>query len=357
MGLLGKPKTSTDYLKEIAKSQKNQEQAARESAEAARIEARAQADVANAQASAIRAANLREKLDYNKDAFEKCKAELEQFYTQFEYNINDLDDVERKCMNIVRWIDKVDRKFKNSPAEFDIYGNDNTEKVYNDDKSKYRTLMKLLREAVEYISSSNVDKTRFAFIISKYNAYNEIEKTEQENRRRRRNTTIKVSLFVVSLVVIIGAILIVIPYPKTDDDDCKALVYKNIEKGNLQKAKKYIFNYKYSNLYIVEATNALIDAFVKCGDLEQAKATFELLDSGCYNISLGEALIAKGQYDEANKYWRSVDCHNACIKNMCENNQFDEARRYVKRVSATMKDQKERAEWVKNMNQIINSYQ
>lgn len=367
MGLFGGKKTSTDYLKEIAKAQKEQVSAAKDEARAARIEAEAQANIANAEArleearaATIEEANFREQMNYNKIALKECQNELKQFYSQFEYNITDIGDIERKCLNIIRWIDTVDRKFKNSPTQFQI-GENQFQVVYNDDKSKYQTLMKLLHEAVDFINSSSADKKHFEYIIGKLNYYNEREKNEKETKRRRRNRILLILLYILLLGGIITTILLVIPYPKTNDDDCKALIYKNIENGNLQKAKKYVLDYRGSKDDIYDGVYKLITAFIECGDLEQAIKTFDYLETDWNgkrgtHAKLSRVFIEQGLYEKAFQYWWKIECLEECIIHMCKNEQFNEARKYLKQVSLKIEDKKERAEWVQEMNQLINSY-
>lgn len=171
-------------------------------------------------------------------------------------------------------------------------------------------------------------------------------------------------MYILLLGGIITTILLVIPYPKTNSRDCEALIYKNIEKGDLQKAKAFVLNYKRDKSLIYGGVSALITAFVEHGDLAQAKATFQHYlkpDWGrAGHTRLVDALIEKGQYDEAYNYmnWTEHYFYKDCIIHMCKNKQFEEARKYLKRVSIeAFDDKKERAEWVQNMNQTINSYQ
>ena len=68
------------------------------------------------------------------------------------------------------------------------------------------------------------------------------------------------------------------------------------------------------------------------------------------------AFVEQGRYEEGYKYWPGKEYWEECIIHMCKNEKIDEARKYLKQVSIEIKDKKERAEWVQEMNQLINSY-
>ena len=262
MGLFGKEKTSTDYLKEIAKSQKNQEKIAKDAAKenlsqkmehwANAGKAWSERNIKNAEAEAKRAEIQQMKKNAQLAEEERCKQKLQMFYDSFEFDPNDLNDIERKSMAIISWLDTVDRTFNDKKSK----------NVDDDNRSKEKTLIKKLTLAVERISFLDKSSAQLDYIARKLEFYknrqlSEVEAKKNEIAKKRaeaaahkakknkiRNIVVLTLLGAAVVGSLIFAILAIIPNAKKNADDCKDKVVEYINVGKLDDAYITIMEYE-----------------------------------------------------------------------------------------------------------------
>lgn len=189
MGLFGKEKTEKDYLKDIAKAQHAQVKSSRIEAMGAYEESRARADVARAEADSINDERHRQENAIIKQEYEECLHKLQMFYQSFDYDPNDVNDIEQKAISIIYWLDMVDRSFNDDKSEFrfgvgsETWGDNHI--VDDDNKSKEQTLIKKLHMAVERLNVLKIDEARLEYVANKLKFYEDRQEQEAEAERIR----------------------------------------------------------------------------------------------------------------------------------------------------------------------------
>ena len=369
MGLFGKEKTSKDYLKEIAESQKSQARSSKLEALGSYEEASARASVASAEAKAIREENHRQANRATKMEYKECLEELQKFYKAYDFDPNSADDIAKKSMSMISWLDTLDRTFKDKKSEF--YFNDQGYKVDNDSKSKEQTMMKKLILAVERLKELDQHHTNFEYIESKLKFYLDRQEAEVEAARIKQKKRIALTLKIIGIVFAIlactGAIIAFIatrPDPKKNGDDCKEKVMELVEQNDLYNAGKVLLAYegwKYDNSY-EEASRYLVNKLLKADRVDEAIEINSQTGAGLGH-SIGIHLIKQGLYNQAAEYFtlESNVVNNdiyyyskLCITDMCEKEEFNKARKFIKRY---VQDVYNPSDYIETMNAIINSYQ
>lgn len=355
MGLFTKKKTSTDYLKEIAETQKQLTQANKEQSKASKAEAFYQYLTQNDE-------NFhRHKSDANV-IFEEKKVQLQAFYDSFNFDMLNANDIIQKSMVIISWLDTVDRD--NNKATINEY---TRESLADDNNSKEKTLIKKLCLAVDRLEKLDADKKSIEYIKEKLKSYEDRAVIEKEQKHKKNARIVKCVLF---SILACFAILYGLWYrnngynPAKNGDDCKTKVVKLIENGKIEKASQCIneyVGYENDDDYIA-AKELLSDIYLKDDKVEEA------IKLKANRTNIVEYLIKKGQYDEAYKecvseeynWGSSYDIeifYKNCVTHMCENNKLDEAKQFIKRYSLEYDNQTERNLFIKKMNSIINLYQ
>ena len=359
MGLFfGKEKTSKDYLKEIANAQKAQVNAAKDVARAACEESNAQARIANAQARIANAQADEIKENTRRTAYEECQNKLQAFYDSFTFDSLVISDIEQKSMSIIEWLDTVDRKFKDKKSSF--YVGDNQYEVDDDSRSKENALIKKLAFAVERLKALNVEESRLKYISDKLDFYENRRNQEAETKRKRRIKIIKITSIVSVIAVLIAYIVVTLPNAKINGDDCKAKVEKYISRGDLYNAYLILSAFEGGKALddgFKESQELLFEECLKANNLELMIKVYrcEMWGRGDMEVKLRTHMIKLGMYDEVKSYY-SDDYEKyteECIKHMCENGEYDDARKFVKRQSVHSENAQT---FIKKMNTIINSY-
>lgn len=383
MGLFGKEKTSTDYLKEIAKSQKNQEKIAKVAAKenlsqkmehwANAGKAWSERNIKNAEAEAKRAEIQQMKRNAQLAEEERCKQQLQMFYDSFEFDPNDLNDIERKSMAIISWLDTVDRTFNDKKSK----------NVDDDNRSKEKTLIKKLTLAVERISFLDKSSAQLDYIARKLEFYknrqlSEVEAKKNEIAKKRaeaaahkakknkiRNIVVLTLLGAAVVGSLIFAILAIIPNAKKNADDCKDKVVEYINVGKLDDAYTTIVEYEgnsYEDEY-EQAYTLLAKELLKNDQLDKTKELKEHI-SGAYAIVglIKDYMLQHCMYNDLAKYYsigvkyafnEVFEYTELCIKHMCERGQYNDARKFVKRQSIHSPNPQK---FIREMNVVIDSY-
>lgn len=348
MGLFGKEKTSVDYLKEIAKAQKEQTKATKENW-TQKMEHLANWDVKDAEAKGIREENERRRRDYDLAQEEALKNKLQNFYESFDFDLNNLNDIEQKSMAIISWLDTVDRTFKDKKSK---------DNIDDDNKSKEQMLIKKLALAVERIHFLGKDSAHLDFIAEKLSFYKNRQIEEVAKQQAYKTKVLKLSMLTLLGVAIIVSLILIIPNAKKNPDDCNAKVIKLINKDELDKACSVMLSYSGPsyNSYN-EARDILCEALLAQGELDKAvrieKYKKVIGRSNSYKL-IRDYMIEHGFYDKARDYFSYVDEYTKlCIQHMCKNGKYNDARKFVKKLSV---DSENPQKFIREMNVIIDSY-
>lgn len=367
-------KTSIDYLKDISRSmkqsQKYDKQIASAQAEAAQAEAeaaRAQASISEAEAMAIRQRSNQEVLAQERVDLQKRKDALANFFTSFDYDLDNADDIIIKALAMISWLDNADRSIKKQTPRYTFLQED----INDTDAFKEGVVLKRLTEAHNHLQKLGHKSNKVDYISERLNFYKERQQQEEDARLQREKKKKQITLGIIVIVVISGLVLLLvntIHTPKNDASKCYAKVKEYVDKGELKRAEKLLlaFNFKFYG-YPTEAYSLLVKAYAKVGDYN---AAYALVDGYDYSSSslwalknvLGESLINAGMYKEAKQYM--VNDHNdliayieSCVIHMCDNGNLDEAQTFIKRECAEFSnDKKTYNEAINKFNAIIASY-
>ena len=370
MGFLGKEKTSKDYLKDIAKSQKAQEKAAKQQASAITSDARTRRlETVSNMIAQHREISLRE-ADATLIAYEECKQELQNFYASFDFDINDINDIEQKAIAMISWLDTVDRTFKDKKSSFRLKLEDNmaVHTVDNDNKSKEKTILKKLAFATERLGILGMQGSRLEYIANKLKFYNDrtLSEAKASKSKVRKVLITLICVFIVPPILIIVGIAIdeavmdmTIAREREKDEQLISKAISLINQDNLEAAYSLMFEYNgYDDKNYNAARDLLCGKLLAKNELEKAKS-IERFEQDRYGSNsdelIGEYLINQNKYDEAKEYFNTEDYTKAVIKHMCKKGRYNEARKFVKRQSANC-DAGYRKEFHSKMNAIINSY-
>ena len=111
------------------------------------------------------------------------------FYQSFDYDPNDVNDIEQKAISIIYWLDMVDRSFNDDKSEFRFGVGSETRGdnhiVDDDNKSKEQTLIKKLHMAVERLNVLKIDEARLEYVANKLKFYEDRQEQEAEAERIR----------------------------------------------------------------------------------------------------------------------------------------------------------------------------
>lgn len=364
MGLFGKEKTSTDYLKEIAKAQKEQTKAALSSGKenwTQKLEHLANSSIKDAEAAVMRAENERKQREYDLAQEEELKKKLQKFYESFDFDLNNLNEIEQKSMAIISWLDTVDRTFKDKKSK---------DNIDDDNKSKEQMLIRKLALAVERLRFLDKDSTRLDYIANKLSFYKNRQFEEAAKKQAFKTKVLKLSTLTLLGVGIIASLILaifaIIPNAKKNADDCKDKVVKCINVGKLDEAYTTIIEYQgrggeyeYKQAYILLAKELLKN--------DQLDKTKELRNKiyGAYDIEelIKDYMEEHYMYDDLAEYYsigvnyyagNEVSVYTErCIKHMCKNGKYNEARKFVKRQSIHSENPQT---FIREMNVIIDSY-
>lgn len=371
MGFFEKEKTSKDYLKEIAKSQKQQEKYIKGEQRARKMEAAASLinsimptaedlNAEHARQEETRATRLAE--------LEECKAKLQAFYDSFEFNLSDANDIEQKSMAIISWLDMVDRSFKDKKSEFKFYkdggGGMQTIRVDDDNRSKEQTLIKKLTLAIERLRILGFDPTRLQYLEGKLKSYIAREEADINKKKDDRNKIVgylkKGCLTSLGLFVLLIGIIIISSALEEDSDDLKNDVIELISRDKMDEAcSKWMAYDGIKDQTFNETRDLIVEQLLENNQLNQAKNIEKHKQDRYYAKSdelIGNYMIQHGMYDEAQEYYGNDyrKYTEACINYLCKKGKYSEARKLVKRQSINASNQQE---FINKMNTIINSYQ
>lgn len=358
MGLFGKEKTSKDYLKDIAKSQKAQEKAAKQQASAAKSEARARMVEVVADSIARSRESALSEAEERKIAIEEAnrhKKQLKLFYDSYEFNPNDIDDIESKALALISWLDSVDRRFKDKKTVVPLPDGDEIV-IEDNNKSKEKVLTNKLAFAIERLTVLKLEPSRLLYLTDKLNSYN-----NRKIAKKKRTRIILLSIFtpIICAGAIVGLIF-ALPNAKRNGRDCKTKVLKYIQKGDLVSACDVMMNFAGFYSDDMEEYNAARDILCKellsKKDIERA-IQIERNKQDRYDCTSDEQicnyLIDLDMYDEAESFQNHKSYSELVVKHMCKKGQFNEARKFIKR-QAIKADSK--SEFLSTMNAIVNSY-
>lgn len=353
MGLFTKKKTSADYLKEIAESQKTQ------------------AEISKAEARAIKATSQLERDAYEDEMYERRKAneilefnnkkeQLQVFYDSFNFDMFNTKDIIQKSMAMISWIDTVDTKSKGKAS----YNSYTGEKLEDDNCSKRIFLIRKLKLAIERLEELDVDKKTLKYIQNKLESYEHSINIEKKHKKELRIKSVKYILICIVICTIVGTCIYNIPNPTKNGADCKAKVLKLLDNGDIDNAYKCILAFEGydGNDNFRSAKEILSDTFLKEGKLDDA------ISLKVNKAHIVEYLIENASYDDAYKqcisqeydygyYYEKDLFYKNSIAHMCKNEKYNEAKLFVKKYSLEYEDLTERNKFVRKMNEIINLYQ
>lgn len=182
-------KTSIDYLKDISRSmkqsQKYDKQIASAQSEAAQAEAeaaRAQASISEAEAMAIRQRSNQEVLAQEREDLQKRKDALANFFTSFDYDLDNADDIIIKALAMISWLDNADRSIKKQTPRYTFLQED----INDTDAFKEGVVLKRLTEAHNHLQKLGHKSNKVDYISERLNFYKERQQQEEDARLQRK---------------------------------------------------------------------------------------------------------------------------------------------------------------------------
>lgn len=369
-------KTSIDYLKDISRSmkqsQKYDKQIASAQAEAAQAEAeaaRAQASISEAEARAIRQRSNQEVLAQEREDLQKRKDALANFFTSFDYDLDNADDIIIKALAMISWLDNADRSIKKQTPRYTFLQED----INDTDAFKEGVVLKRLTEAHNHLQKLGHKSNKVDYISERLNFYKERQQQEEDARLQREKKKKQITLGIIVIVVISGLIVLLvntIHTPKNDASKCYAKVKEYVDKGKLKRAEKLLLAYNWDKFREEpsEAYSLLVKAYAKVGDYNAADVLIDGYDYGwnddlyMLRVVLGKSLINAGMYKEAKQYMTHnnnalITYIESCVIHMCDNGNLDEAQTFIKRECTEFSNDKEKYnEAINKFNAIIASY-
>lgn len=372
-------KTSIDYLKDISRSmkqsQKYDKQIASAQAEAAQAEAeaaRAQASISEAEAGAIRQRSNQEVLAQERVDLQKRKDALANFFTSFDYDLDNADDIIIKALAMISWLDNADRSIKKQTPRYTFLQED----INDTDAFKEGVVLKRLTEAHTHLQKLGHKSNKVDYISERLNFYKERQQQEEDARLQREKKKKQITLGIIVILVISGLVLLLvntIHTPKNDAKKCFAKVQEYVDKGELKRAEKLLLAYNYDKFHKEpsDAYSLLVKAYAKVGDYNAAYFLIDVYNYGLNNglnrlrSDLRESLINAEMYKEAkqymnngaNRYYDLIEYIESCVIHMCDNGNLDEAQTFIKRECAEFSNDKEKYnEAINKFNAIIASY-